>query len=174
MSKYADNPWWCQEHDAPIMIMSRSDWYRATAGGHLTMEHVMLRLRNLGNHVFGEQGAAAFDENGFVTSLTSAGLTLAGDVRLRVYPNDHSPPHVHIEVPSHPKAKIRLSLATGAFLDDPPRGIPSKKLKRFQAAVRENHDVLAAWWERYHGEPVVLTTIGGMPCSTQPSGSDIA
>jgi hypothetical protein len=64
---------------------------------------------------------------------------------------------VHIEVRSHPHAKIRINLATGEFLDDVPRGLPSKKLRRFQAVVREHHDVLATLWESYHGEPVVFS-----------------
>jgi hypothetical protein len=38
----------------------------------------------------------------------------------------------------------------------PARRIVSKKLKRFQAAVRENHPTLASWWESHHGNPVVL------------------
>lgn len=156
MSRYPGNPWWHHQLDIPITIMSRSEWDEAAAAGHVTPEHVMRRLKNIADHAFDNQTVMGFDEDGFVVSLIAEGLALAGGVTLRVYPNDHPPPHVHIEVRSRPNARIRINLATGEFLDDAPRGLPRKKLKGFQAAVRENHEVLATWWESYHGEPVVL------------------
>lgn len=42
-------------------------------------------------------------------------------------------------------------------MDDPPKGLNTKKLKGFAAAIAESHPVLAAWWEEYHGEPVVVS-----------------
>lgn len=139
------------------MIMTRAQWDEATAAGHVTPEHVMLRLRNIADHIFGVESGIGYDEDGFVIGLTSAGLALQGGVILRVFPNDHAPPHVHIEVSSHPHAKIRINLATGDLLDDPPRGLPTKKLKRIQALVHENRAALATSWEKYHGGPVVFS-----------------
>ena len=157
MSRYPDNPWWCNNHDGPKLIPTRSDWAQAARGGYVTPEHVMMRLKNIADHVFGNETVMGFDEDGFVTSLTSAGLALGGGVALQVYPNDHPPPHVHIKVRSLPDAKIRISLATGDLLDDPPRGLPAKKLRGIQKLVREHHELLASWWENYQGEPVVLS-----------------
>lgn len=156
MSRYPGNPWWHQERDIPFSIPTRVEWDEAAAAGHLTPEHVMQRLKNILDHAFDNQTVMGFDEDGFVVSLIAEGLLLADGLTLYVFPNDHPPPHVHIKLRAHPNAKIRISLETGELLDDAPRGLASKKLKRFQAAVREHHDVLATWWEHYHGGPVVL------------------
>jgi Domain of unknown function (DUF4160) len=90
-----------------------------------------------------------------------------------VYANDHSPHHVHIKLRSHPGAKLRINLGTAEFLDYVPRGVDSKRLRSFQAAVRKNHDVLAGWWENHHGMPSVdldNTNCCGAPRSA-PSAS---
>lgn len=156
MSKYPDNPFWCQEHDTPLVIMSRSEWDRAAAAGYVTAEHVMNRLKNIVDRAFDNQTIMGFDEDGFVISLTAEGLRLSGGVTLCVYANDHPPPHVHIKVRAHPNVDIRISLETGEYLDDPPRALASKKLRGFQRAVRENHPLLASWWQRHQGDPVIL------------------
>jgi hypothetical protein len=156
MSRHPGNPWWHQELDIPIMIMRRTEWDGATAAGHATPEHVMGRLKNIADRAFDNQTVMGFDEDGFVVSLIAEGLPLPGGVTLYVYANDHPPPHVHITVRAHPNAKIRINLETGEYLDDAPRGLASKRLKGFQTAVRENHPLLASWWESYHGNPVVL------------------
>lgn len=156
MSKYLGNPRWCQEHDQPIAIMTRADWDKAAALGQLTPEHVFQRLHNIAVHAMGEEGAAGFDDEGFMVSLTAAGVALECGVTLRVFPNDHPPPHVHIELKSHPGSKLRVRLDTGEYMDDPPKGLNTKKLKGFSAAIAESHPVLAAWWEEYHGEPVIV------------------
>ncbi|MDX1874057.1 DUF4160 domain-containing protein [Mycolicibacterium sp. 120266] len=154
MSRYPGNPWWDQDYDVPITIMSRSEWDEAAAAGYVTPEHVFLRLRNAANFAFGNPIGIAFDEDGFVVALTSAGFALEGGVKLSVHPNDHPPPHVHVTISSHPNAKIRIELTTGELLDDLPRGLAAKKLKGIQSAVRENHAVLAGWWRDYHGGPI--------------------
>ncbi|MGO1665311.1 MAG: DUF4160 domain-containing protein [Micrococcaceae bacterium] len=156
MSKHPDNPWWCQEHDAPLMIHTRVQWDEASEAGHVTPEHVMQRLKNIADHVFDNETSIGFDDEGFVVSLTAAGMALPGGVTLCVYPNDHPPPHVHIRVRSHPAAKLRIRLDTGEFMDNTPDGLVRKKLNGLQAAVRENHTVLAGWWQEYHGDPVVI------------------
>lgn len=137
--------------------MTRAEWDEASDAGHVTAEHVMQRLKNIADHIFGNETVAGFDDEGFVVSLIAEGLPLPGGVTLYVYPNDHPPPHVHITLRSHPHTKLRIRLDTGEFMDDAPRGLVRKKLKSFQASVRENHDVLAEWWETYHGDPVTLS-----------------
>jgi hypothetical protein len=156
VSKHPDNPWWHQERDAPVMIMTRVEWENAAAAGHLTPEHVMQRLKNIADYAFDIETVAGFDEDGFVISLIAEGLPLSGGVKLYVYSNDHPPPHVHIKLSSHPDDKIRINLETGEYMDDAPRGLARKRLKGIQTAVRENHDVLASWWEKHHGDPVAL------------------
>lgn len=137
--------------------MTRSEWERAAEAGHVTPEHVMLRLKNIANRAFDTQTVVGFDEDGFPVSLIAEGMALSGGVTLHVYSNDHPPPHVHIKLRARPSVTLRISLETGEFLDDElPRGLTRKKMKGFQAAVRENHQVLAGWWENYHGDPVVL------------------
>ncbi|WP_159081404.1 DUF4160 domain-containing protein [Nocardioides sediminis] len=158
MSKHPGNPYWHQERDVPIMIMSRREWDAAAEAGHLTPEHVFTRLHNIAVYAFGEdmESPIAFDEHGFVLSLTAAGISLEGGITLRVYPNDHPPPHVHIELRSHPGAKLRLRLDNGEYLDEPPKGLSTKKLNGFKAAITESHEVLTGWWEEYHGDPVTV------------------
>lgn len=154
MSRYPDNPWWCGDHDKPISIPTRSEWDEAADAGYVTPEHVMIRLKNIAEYAFGSGTVIGLDENGFITSLTSAGWAIEGGVVLHVYPKDHPPPHVHIEVRSLPHVKIRINLATGDLLDDPPRGLPAKKLRKLQSLVREHQGVLATSWQTYHGEAV--------------------
>ncbi len=156
MSKYPGNPYWHHEHDVPMMILTRAEWDEAKANGHLTPEHVFNRLHNIAVHVLGVEGSIGFDDDGFVVSLTAGGLALDHGVTLRVFPNDHPPPHVHIELRSHPTAKLRVRLDTGEYLDAAPKGLSTEKLKGFQAAIAESHDTLAKWWEEYHGDPVVV------------------
>lgn len=156
MAKHPDNPYWHQDHDKPIMILSRADWNRAVDAGHLTPDHVLLRLKNIADHAFGNETVMGFDDEGFATSLIAEGLPLPSGVTLYVYASDHLPPHVHIKLRSHPNARLRVRLDTGDFLDDAPRGVSTKKLKGFQDAVRENHDVLAGWWKAHQGGPVVV------------------
>lgn len=156
MSRYPDNPLWDHERDIPIMIMTRLEWEEAAEAGALTPEHVIQRLKNIADHVFGNETVIRFDVDGFVVSLIAEGLPLQGGVTLYVYSKDHPPPHVHVKVRAHPNARIRVSLETGEFLDTTPRGVRSKELKRFQAAVRENRHLLAIWWEAHTGDPVVI------------------
>ncbi|NKR92253.1 DUF4160 domain-containing protein [Rhodococcus hoagii] len=155
MRKHPDNPLWDHERDLPIMIYTRLEWEEAAESGHLTAEHVLQRLKNIADHVFENEGAAAFNEDGFVAALIAEGLSLPNGVKLHVYPKDHPPPHVHVEVRAQPGAKIRVSLVTGEYLDEIPAGIKSKQLKNFQAEIVKHYDLLESWWEKNHG-PVTL------------------
>lgn len=157
-SRHPDNPYWCQNHDLPKAICTRAEWDDAVATGFLTVEHVMLRLKNIADYEFGGETAAGpgvYDAEGFLMSLTSAGVKLEGGITLQVNPNDHPPPHVHVKIKAEPRIKLRVRLDTAEPMDPLPDGW-AKKLRGFQTVIRENHAVLAGWWEEYHGEPVSL------------------
>lgn len=157
MSRYPGNPLWSHDNDVPVVIMTRRDWDEAIAAGHVTPEHVLVRLKNIADYAFDNISAIGYDSEGFVTALTAEGLPRPGGVTLYVYTHDHPPPHVHIKLRDHPDVKLRISLETGEYLDTAPRGLSTKKLRGFQRAVRECHPILAGWWENYHGgDPVVL------------------
>lgn len=160
MTSHPDNPHWCQEHDEPLMILSQADWDEASAAGHLTAEHVILRLQNIVVHALGQDlGSIAFDENGFVSALTSAGVRLESGVTLRVCTRDHKPPHVHIELSQYPDAKLRIRLEDGEYIEKNhrvPGGVSSKDLKRFQSLVYDHRELLSETWKDYHGDAVVF------------------
>ena len=75
MSSYPCNPPWFHVLDIPITILSRTEWNAASAAGYLTPEHVLARLKNIADYVFGYQTAMGLDQDGFVSSLISAGLS---------------------------------------------------------------------------------------------------
>jgi hypothetical protein len=157
VSKHPGNPYWCQTHDNPIVIHSREEWDAAAAAGYVTTEHVFMRLKNIADHIFENESSMGFDDDGFVISLVGGADTLEGGLKLRVWPNDHPPPHVHVEIQAHPEWTIRINLETVELMDELPNGLKAKQFRGFLAAVHECHPKLADWWETYHGEPVVLS-----------------
>jgi hypothetical protein len=156
MSKHPDNPHWCQNHDQPFVIKSRAEWDEAEEAGYITPEHVFIRLKNIADHIFENESSMGFDDDGFVISLVAGAITLEGGLKLRVWPNDHPPPHVHIEIRAHPEWTIRVNLETVALMDELPSGLSAKQFRGFLATIRESQPMLADWWETYHGDPVVL------------------
>lgn len=139
------------------MILSERDWEEARAAGHLLLEHVLLRMRNMIHRELGTQGGSiGFDEHGFVKALIAESFQFPGGVKLCVYPNDHPPPHVHVKLRKHPKAKIRISLEDGEFLKGTPQNLASKLLGQSQALVVEHRVMLIDLWESYHGGPVIV------------------
>ena len=149
MSRHPDNPYWCDNHDQPIMIQTREDWDKALAQGYLTPEHLISRLENIATHHFGQEGAIGFDDEGFVVSLVAGSIEVECGVKIRVNPLDHDPPHAHIELRSHPGAKLRINLVTGALMDSVPKGLSARKVRDLQAAVIENGARLRGMWAEY-------------------------
>ncbi|GAB3141730.1 hypothetical protein GCM10027057_25770 [Marisediminicola antarctica] len=49
-------------------------------------------------HEFGHEGSAGFDSDGFFISLIAEGLKIDGGVTLRVFPNDHPPARLHVDI----------------------------------------------------------------------------
>lgn len=155
MSSYPGNPYWDQEGDQPIPILSRAEWDEAEREGHLTAEHVLLRMKHIAEHDLIVGGSVGFDVDGFVISLVAESLQATGGVTLIVRTNDHPPPHAHIEVKGRPEIKLTVNLATAEIVGDIPDGW-SKKVRSIQRAVRGHHAMLAGWWEKNHGTRVDL------------------
>lgn len=133
-------------------VLTRADWDEAVVAGTLTPRDAVARLHRIAVHEFGREGAAGYDADGFVVSLTAEGLRLEGGVTLVINPHDHPPPHVHVKRPG--ETDIRINLETGDVLGALPRGVRSPQLRTFVAAVSESFDVLGRWWEKNHGTPV--------------------
>ena len=136
-----------------MMIYTRADWDRAVSAGTLSSDDVVARMTRIAVHEFGEEGPAAYAEDGFFVSLTAEGLRVEGGVTLRVYANDHPPPHVHVQRPG--AFDIKINLQTGELMEPLPVGVSMKKLRGFRDAVLESHEILGGWWEKNHGTPVV-------------------
>ncbi|NKV31956.1 DUF4160 domain-containing protein [Rhodococcus hoagii] len=155
MSKYPDNPWWDHVNDCPDSLMTKDQWGQADADGHITPEHVFLRLRNIVIFAMGNPGPVGSDENGHVISLVGASIQLEGGVKLRVCSRDHNPPHVHIEHSSFRGQKLRVNLVTGEFMDAAPRGLNTTKMKGYKKTIVEEQGRLKEMWATAHGEYVV-------------------
>lgn len=149
MSRYPGNPYWHQPSDLPIALLSQGDWDEAAAGGHLTPEHYLDRLERMLAFSLGNGADLGYSADGFFNALVSDGFRLKQNVRLFVHPNDHNPPHAHLEVRSERHGRIRLSLADGQLLpgDVVERSV-KKHLEEAQRFIRDNADMLAAAWNR--------------------------
>ncbi len=88
---------------AERQILTQADWDREEAAGRLTAEQIADRLWRMAMHEFadpGEPAAAAFDEAGFLLSLTAASVAVVDGIKLWICTEDHPPPHVHIKRPA--------------------------------------------------------------------------
>ena len=66
----------------------------------------------------------------------------------KIYQNDHSPPHVHVEGLG---ASVRINLLTLEFMDLQ-TDFNSATLSRILKVVKENRIQLLERWEGLHGE----------------------
>ncbi|MEV0105507.1 hypothetical protein AB0H42_04070 [Nocardia sp. NPDC050799] len=132
------------------MIDTPEQWQEAKEAGHVTAEHILHRLHAIAIREFGIQGAAGYDEEGFICALVADGLRCERGVVLRVCTRDHPPPHVHIEISAEPSIKLKMNLVTGEFMGPTPEGW-GKKVKYMRQLVKDNHSILVAWWEKSHG-----------------------
>lgn len=135
-------------------IYGRADWDRALDEGWLTRTDIERRLHNIAVLDFGELGSAGYDEDGFFTSLVADAIRVEGIGHFIVHPNDHNPPHVHVQ-PFGRDVDLRFSLETGDLLDERPPGVRSKHVKKMKKALLDIHAELGAWWEKAQGEPVL-------------------
>ncbi|CAN5167545.1 hypothetical protein BH09ACT12_BH09ACT12_30860 [soil metagenome] len=144
---------------AARQIFTQADWDREEAAGRLTAQHVAERLQRMLEHEFAdpdEPAVAAYDEDGFFTSLTAASVAVVDGVKLWICTEDHPPPHVHIKRPGVRDRidDIKINLATGEERLPLPDGVRSKQLKNFKQLVAEYHEVLCDTWTSYHGTKV--------------------
>lgn len=135
-------------------------WDLAESEGRLEPEDVLARLVNMALYEFGEgkdDWPMALDAEGFLTALTAEGKKFDGGISVHVWPNDHPPPHVHIRKQSEPdNQSVKINLATGDSEGDLPPWASSKQLKSMKALVVRHHQLFADWWEKNHGEKVIL------------------
>ena len=65
-------------------------------------------------------------------------------MRFAIYPNDHNPPHVHVQLSNG--ESCRIALFSGEFLDPPPAGMRRTIKRRYRNEIED----LIAEWEKYH------------------------
>lgn len=149
MSRHPGNPYWDQQRDEAIVIY-RQDWDDALENGWVTTEHIVHRLAGMVNHGLGQQldGPAAYDEHGFISALIAAGLSMRNGVRAHIYPDDHNPPHAHLEVPGLENAKLTINLETLKIDQELPSGW-SKRGKKVESEVRSHQQELLDMWRSY-------------------------
>jgi hypothetical protein len=135
-------------------------WKLAEAEGRLEGRDVLNRLARMAVYEFGENGddqPVAFDEDGFVIALTAEGRRFDGGISVRVWPNDHPPPHVHIFKKSESDSRsVKIKLENGELEGDLPAWVDQKQLKKIKALVVENHELFKDWWMKNHGEIVTV------------------
>src|SRR5271168_4271863 len=102
MSKYPDNPLWCDAHDQPIALTNSDDWEEAKRSGYLTVEHIVARLEDILEYALDGELETGYDEEGFLRALVADGYLRNRGVTVRLHSRDHPPPHAHIEIKGHP------------------------------------------------------------------------
>jgi hypothetical protein len=73
-----------------------------------------------------------------------------GGLRVVIYPNDHSPPHVHVIGPAG-EAIFRLNCPQGPPTLRESIGFKVAELNRLEASLAAELGRLCAEWERIHG-----------------------
>ncbi|MFP4512466.1 MAG: DUF4160 domain-containing protein [Acidimicrobiales bacterium] len=146
MTKYPNNPLWCQRHDRPYAILTRRDWDDAVASGHLTTEHVLVRVENALDYEFGRGAELGLDEDGFYRALVADGSHHEGGISIVLHPNDHPPPHVHIRFRSDPSIDLRMSIETGELLDGTAPPGWAKRVRKATGIVRGQSELLMTRW----------------------------
>lgn len=73
-------------------------------------------------------------------------LFAIGNLRIRIYPNDHNPPHFHILTPNHAAS---VSIASLEILNG---YLPATDLRIALRWARENRGKLEDEWSRLRGE----------------------
>lgn len=147
MTRHPDNPFWCAVHDNPKSI-ARHEWDDAVAAGFVTPEHLAARVRGMLSHAMDIAGAAGYDADGFMISLTAAGFRMSDRIRIDVRSHDHDPPHAHIVVKGEPGLDVRVNLETATLIDAMPAGM-AKLGRRIEAFVAENRVTMLGTWATY-------------------------
>ena len=69
------------------------------------------------------------------------------EFRFIIHPNDHNPPHVHVQLLSG--EEYRINLLAGDFMGIRPRGMSRRRMMR---AYSENIETIWSAWDSYHGD----------------------
>lgn len=143
-------------------LIESAGWDLAATEGRLDANDVLSRFVKMALYEFGsgqDHWPIAFDQDGFVTSLTSEGIKFDGGLSIYIWPNDHPPPHVHILKKSERDDQyVKLNLESGEVMGELPRWAKRKQLARMKKLLAENHEILAGLWSKYHGVTVPLLT----------------
>ncbi len=135
-------------------------WELAEAEGRLEAQGVLERLASMALYEFGENRddwPMAFDEEGFLTALSAEGKSFDGGISIRVWPNDHPPPHVHILKKSEPDSQyVKINLETGESEGALPSWASQKQLKKIKELIVKHHELFEGWWQKNHGDTVTI------------------
>lgn len=141
-------------------LSEHSGWQLAEDEGRLEAQDVLQRLARMALYEFGENRddwSMAFDEEGFLTSLTAEGKKFEGGISIHVWPNDHPPPHVHILRKSEPDSEyVKINLKTGESDGALPSWADRKQLKNIQALIVKHQDLFDGWWKKNHGDAITI------------------
>ncbi len=66
--------------------------------------------------------------------------------RFKIYPNDHPPPHVHVQKAEH-EARVRFDQISIMSNE----GFNSRELGKIIELIKEHQETLLAMWALYHG-----------------------
>ncbi|MBF6149366.1 DUF4160 domain-containing protein [Nocardia nova] len=93
-----------------------------------------------------------WDEEGFPQSVAyETVMALGGAIKMRVYTNDHPPPHVHFERRGYGAVSLKFNLLTGELMNPPaPRGW-GPSVKKMRKLLVEYRQPLTELWEKNHG-----------------------
>ena len=75
-----------------------------------------------------------------------------GKARVVIYPNDHSPPHVHV-VDGNKHARISIRGVRPQLMEI--EGFSASELRRILERIGEEQDVLNEQWSRIHGKQAI-------------------
>lgn len=76
-------------------------------------------------------------------------LFQVGSYRIVVYPNDHSPAHVHAVGGGHAKFVLGKTPADVVLVEKD--GISARDLRRIAEGIMNRHRECRAGWRKYHG-----------------------
>ena len=77
-------------------------------------------------------------------------LLVVGRYHIVVYPNDHSPPHVHIVGSGHAKFLIGSTPDDVNLLEH--EGVQARDLRRIAEVTIDRHRECLAGWRKYRGD----------------------
>lgn len=102
----------------------------------------------MAEYEFGRGAELGLTAEGFYNAIVADGWVLDGNVKLRMWSNEHPPPHVHLEFKDNPKLKLRMGIETGELLGGNAPDGWSKRLKKIAAQVQVMAPLLMEHWAK--------------------------